>query len=313
MTCAGQLYGPSTHRMMSSAPVHHVNTGDTVTVYYDGIAGTLAYGINGAPTGVVFNNLRGLTLYPAAGTYLSNRCVWGSQRSASIRCSSPSAVLLPRSPLTPPPLHLSVLALRSAFKFIRAGEVTDFPAMPLPGGYAEEFFAGVPAFDIATSSSSSDLTFANEAHTVSSKTGTNSMAVCTRGFGRGKAAVEFRLDTDTKDNEMTALGFTTKPLASHSYDNGASAFMVRCYNGAWRTRGPDGRPRHLPRLFVTPPPTPAAGQLYGPGARSSNAGKIHPSDIVRFEWDSEPGEREGWGEGTGECVGARCSGHTAHA
>jgi len=71
--CAGQLYGPSRHRTMSNASVHHVNTGDTVTVLFDGVAGTLAYLINGSPTGIVFNNLRGMTLYPAAGTYLSGR------------------------------------------------------------------------------------------------------------------------------------------------------------------------------------------------------------------------------------------------
>jgi len=119
--------------------------------------------------------------------------------------------------------------VRRSFKFVRAGEVSEFPEMPLPGGYAPEFFTGVPAFD--TAASSTELTFANEGHTVSSKAGGNTMAICTRGFGRGRAVVEFRLDSDTKDNEMTALGFTSKPITSHSYDNGASAYMLRCYNG----------------------------------------------------------------------------------
>jgi hypothetical protein len=118
---------------------------------------------------------------------------------------------------------------RRSFKFLRAGEVSEFPEMPLPGGYAAEFFAGVPPFD--TAASGPELRYTNENHTVTSGSGTNTMAVCARGFSRGRAVVEFRLDSDTKDNEMSAFGFTSKPLTSHSYDNGASALMLRCYNG----------------------------------------------------------------------------------
>jgi hypothetical protein len=70
---AGQLYGPSRHRTLATASVHHVSTGDTITVLFDGVAGTLAYLINGSPTGVCFTGLTGMTLYPAAGTYLSGR------------------------------------------------------------------------------------------------------------------------------------------------------------------------------------------------------------------------------------------------
>lgn len=70
-------------------------------------------------------------------------------------------------------------------------------------------YAALPPFDPAYSATS-DLAFSNGMHTVTSTGGSHTMAVLSRGFGRGAmAAWEFTLDEDEVGNETVCFG---KPI-----------------------------------------------------------------------------------------------------
>lgn len=119
----------------------------------------------------------------------------------------------------------------------------------------------VPKFDIARSTSSG-LEWRSEGHAVSSTEGGHKMAVVGKGFGRCRAIWSFRIDRDEVDNEMVALGATTLPADSHSYDHGDMPLAYRAFNG----------------------------QIYGRGvACTSKKALAHVGDVVSLEYDGIDG------------------------
>lgn len=83
------------------------------------------------------------------------------------------------------------------------------------------------------------------------------ISVCT-----GKSAWEFKLDEDTRDDEMTCFGAAVLPVSVSSYDSSPNMWMLRGYNG----------------------------NLYARGEKLSRSiGKVHPGDIVRIEVDMDNG------------------------
>src|SRR6185369_12081010 len=80
---------------------------------------------------------------------------------------------------------------------------------------------GVPPFDSSATACRDDLSFHNGGRTLSSVTGTNTMAVVSGGgFGRCKAVWSFRLDVDKEGDECVAFGASTLPATKLSYDDG---------------------------------------------------------------------------------------------
>ena len=110
------------------------------------------------------------------------------------------------------------------------------------------------------SEKSADMVIEGEGRLVRSTSGSNQHCLVGSGFRSGRGAWEFRLESDTADDECSLLGAATKPLLCSNYENNASMWLLRSYNG----------------------------QLYHGGASGlPAAAKVHPGDLVRFEVDME--------------------------
>jgi len=151
----GQIYGPSRHRAASSNRAR-VNQGEIVALHWDGVAGTIRYFINGADQGIVFNNLSSATIYPAVGTYISDRSA----------------------------------------KLVRAEEVTEFTGAGAVAVSAVVPTGAVIPFDSARSSPSSNITLGEGGRMMTSRNGTNSLATTSRGFSRCRAVFEYAIVKD---------------------------------------------------------------------------------------------------------------------
>ena len=72
-------------------------------------------------------------------------------------------------------------------------------------------------FERQDSSDSSAVEFSNVDKTVTSKVGSNTMAVCNMGFSVGKSTWVFRLDRDSNGGECSCFGAVVKPVADKGY------------------------------------------------------------------------------------------------
>lgn len=108
--------------------------------------------------------------------------------------------------------------------------------------------------------SSGGLMFSNGARTVASTASGDTLAVSTHGFSTGMWTWDVRIDQDARDDECTAIGAVTKPIAAHKYQ-AASSFMYRAYNGV----------------------------LYGAGSVSGSKEKAHEGDVVSVTLDADAG------------------------
>lgn len=91
-----------------------------------------------------------------------------------------------------------------------------------------------------------------------STSSSNQHALVGVGFRTGKAAWEFKLESDSSNDECSALGAAVKPVLSSSYESCPNMWMRRSYNG----------------------------QLYhGTSSGYSAMSKVHPGDVLRIEVD----------------------------
>lgn len=142
---------------------------------------------------------------------------------------------------------------------VRCSEVSA--VTPLSEGM-RAMLSGVPAFSVTDSSPASEVAFTDGGLTVSSLTGSNAMAVLSRGFGATRATWEFKVVSDSSGDECTAYGAVIKPSPSRAYNAGGNNLFYRGYNA----------------------------ELYGTGAVTGGSrANIHPDDVVRCVWDGEAG------------------------
>ena len=95
--------------------------------------------------------------------------------------------------------------------------------------------------------------------------GENSYAVANTGFSSGKAAWEFKLVEDARDDEFSCLGAAIKPLSNPTYNRSPNLLMLECYNGKLHWGDNENRLKEK----IT---------------------KVHEGDLVRIELDMEKGE-----------------------
>ena len=119
--------------------------------------------------------------------------------------------------------------------------------------------------------------------------GENSYAVVNTGFSSGKAAWEFKLIEDARDDEFSCLGAAIKPLDNPTYNRSPNLLMVECYNG--KLHWGDNANRVKEKIT-----------------------KIHEGDLVRVELDMEKGELSYKvnGEDQGVCFNNIASGTTVY-
>lgn len=128
--------------------------------------------------------------------------------------------------------------------------LTECDALPVP--------SSLPRFDRGRSSSG--LEFVDDSRTVRTTGGSNSMAFVDRAFTRGRAAIEFFVETDNFNDEHACYG-VSEPASNYDYSNGTTARVCRAYNG----------------------------QLYGRSRATSNGTRIHKGDLLRMELDMDAG------------------------
>ena len=119
--------------------------------------------------------------------------------------------------------------------------------------------------------------------------GENSYAVVNTGFSSGRAAWEFKLIEDARDDEFSCLGAAIKPLDNPTYNRSPNLLMVECYNG--KLHWGDNANRLKEKIT-----------------------KIHEGDLVRVELDMEKGELtyKVNGEDQGVCFNNIASGTTVY-
>ncbi|CAM9325476.1 unnamed protein product, partial [Phaeothamnion confervicola] len=114
------------------------------------------------------------------------------------------------------------------------------------------------AFDAAEHSA--DVCIEDGGRLFRSTASSNQHCLVNVGFRSGRAAWEFRLESDSLNDECSALGAAVKPVNSSSYESCPNMWMKRSYNG----------------------------QLYhGTSAGYPPLGKVHEGDIVRVELDMD--------------------------
>lgn len=255
--------------------------GDVITVTLDITSNVLSFARNGAELGIAVSPKGGAATgafdagawYPAVSLKTAATSVSIAPHE-STATGVPGKVDLMKGEIVGPLDAISVLqdiqmagqALEELARgavphtLLRAYYAADDPETATIGGSSGKGKAIVAKFD-RSASSTSGLTFSNDDKTVRSTTGSNTLAVLETGFSAGISSWEFTLDEDSRSDECTCFGATTKPISSHSY-SASHCFTVRAYNG----------------------------QLYGSGKVGGNREKVHPGDTCSFEYDADRGE-----------------------
>jgi hypothetical protein len=108
------------------------------------------------------------------------------------------------------------------------------------------------------SAASDDVSIEDNGQVMRSTASSNQYCAVNIGFRSGRAAWEFKLESDSVNDECSALGAATKPISVASYDSSPSMWVRRSYNG----------------------------QLYhGTSVGYPCLARVHPGDIVRVEVD----------------------------
>jgi len=195
--------------------------GDVVTFRFDGDAGTLEVLINGLSQGVCWEGYKGKELFPAAAFYGTTPTV------TLVRCEAVASF----DELVAPSAGAGAASAATADGPVAA------PVRAVSGGGGGDDEGAV--FDPPSGSrgaGATELQYTGGNATVTSKSGSRTMAVGARGFTT-QSYWEFRLDADVAANECTCFGAVTKPISSFDYANEECAMMLRAYNGQlceWR-------------------------------------------------------------------------------
>lgn len=191
----GRLYAPLHLKSSIISHVTKLHPGDVVRFHIDMTAGTVDMFVNNRWEGDVFTNIRAVTLFPAAVTYLANRAV----------------------------------------SLLRSCAVDAFPASPSPHSLATTLAdSRVVRFHASRSGPPGVLTFAEGGTVVTSTNSTNAIATATVGFGNECAVFEFVVSHDILSNEGLAFGIcTSSPPLSFDYSTTSDqpGCFYRCFNG----------------------------------------------------------------------------------
>lgn len=156
-----------------------IHPDDTVGVFYDADAGTISFAVNAVSQGVCFEGVTG-EQFGAIGFYSSGR-------------------------------QVSLVSIQTGDEAVEAFGISGAAGTVAGADVAD----GV--FDISASSSSG-LSISNGGKTVMSSVSGNTLAVMRCGFSTGVHSFEFHLDEDSRNDECSCFGVTTKPISKHSYD-----------------------------------------------------------------------------------------------